>query len=71
MSTVLPVGARLLAQDDEGRVYLFADHLVVERRIGGKRIETRLPAGDLDWLWNWSQLLASACDALAVQAYIG
>jgi hypothetical protein len=60
-----------LAQDDEGRAYLFADHLVVERRMGGKRIEARLPAGDMDWLWDWSQLLASACDALAAQQLMG
>lgn len=71
MSAVLPVGARLLAQDDEGRAFLFADQLVIERRMAGKRFETRLPAGDVDWLWDWSQLLASACDVLAGQQLMG
>lgn len=71
MSAGLPVGARLLAQDDAGRAYLVADHLVIERRMAGKRIETRLPVGDLDWLWDWSQLLSSACDVLAGQQLMG
>lgn len=69
MSTSLPDGAILLARDEDGRAFVFGDHLVIERKAPtGKRVEIRLPAGDLDWLWNWSQLMQAACDRLAVHA---
>lgn len=61
----LPLGATLLAQDEEGRAFRSGDALVIERTIGGKRIETRLPL-DLEWLWSWMQLATAACDQLAV-----
>lgn len=61
----LPVGAVLLAQDDEGRAFRSGDALVIERTFAGKRIETRLPT-DLEWLWSWMQLATAACDQLAV-----
>lgn len=61
----LPLGALLLAQDEEGRAYRSGDALVIERTIGGKRIETRLPV-DLEWLWSWMELATAACDQLAV-----
>ena len=65
MSAVLPDGAVLLAKDDQGRVFQFGDQLVIDRSFNGKRIETRLPVGDLDWLWRWNNLFRDACDTLA------
>jgi hypothetical protein len=65
VSAVLPDGAILLAKDDQGRLYQFGDQLVIERSFNGKRIETRLPVGDLDWLWRWAELFRDACDTLA------
>lgn len=50
MTTVLPDGALLLAKDDQGTIYEFGDQIVIDARFTGKRIETRLPVGDLDWL---------------------
>lgn len=70
VSTVLPVGAKLLAKDDDGRVYQFGDHLVVERWFAGKLVEVRLPVGDLDWLWDWSELLRTACDQLTARTLV-
>lgn len=70
-SKVLPVGATLLAQDDQGgRVYQFGDQLVIERWFAGKLVEVRLPVGDLDWLWDWSELLRAACDLLSARMLI-
>ena len=57
----LPLGALLLAQDEEGRAYRSGDALVIERTFVGKRVETRLPV-DQEWLWSWMQLATSACD---------
>ena len=65
MSAVLPDGAILLAKDDQGRLYQFGDQLVIERSFNGKRIETRLPVNDLDWLWRWSDMLNDAVLVLA------
>lgn len=67
MSSTLPEGAKLLAKDDQGQAYQFGDQLVIERRFGSKRIEARLPHGDLDWLWNWSELMREACEVLAAR----
>lgn len=61
----LPLGALLLAQDEEGRAFRLGDALVIERTFGGKRVEARLPV-DLEWLWSWMQLATAACDQLAV-----
>jgi hypothetical protein len=61
----LPLGAILLAQDEEGRAFRSGDALVIERTFGGKRVETRLPL-ELEWLWSWMELVTSACDQLAV-----
>lgn len=60
----LPTGAVVLAQEDEDRVYRFGDQVIVEAVFAGKRVETRLPA-DLEWLWNWHELLAAGCDRMA------
>lgn len=60
----LPVGAALLAQDGDSRVFRFGDQVVVESTFAGRRIETRLPA-DLEWLWSWHALLETGCDRLA------
>lgn len=57
----------MLARDEDGRAYLIGDQLVIERTFAGKRIETRLPMADLEWLWEWSELLRAACDALTVE----
>ena len=65
MTTVLPNGALLLAKDDQGTIYEFGDQIVIDARFTGKRIETRLPVGDLDWLWRWNDLLEDACKVLA------
>lgn len=65
MTTVLPDGAVLLAKDGQGTIYQFADQLVIESRFNGKRIETRLPVADLDWLWRWNNLFRDACDTLS------
>jgi hypothetical protein len=65
VSSILPDDAILLARDDQGQAYQFGDQLVIERRFGGKRIEARLPGADLDWLWNWNELMRDACQMLA------
>ena len=64
MAGKLPQGAVLLANEDQGRVFRVGDALVIESTFGGKRVETRLPA-DLEWLWNWHEMLEAACDRLA------
>lgn len=63
----LPVGAVLLAQDDDGRAFRAGDALVIERMFCGKRVETRLPI-DPEWLWLWMELVTAACDQLAMLA---
>lgn len=55
----------MLAKSDQGQVFEFGDQLVIETRFNGKRVETRLPINDLDWLWSWSELLKEACELLA------
>lgn len=57
----------MLARDDQGQAFVFGDQLVIERQFAGKVVTTRLPAGDLDWLWDWSQLLTAACERLAAR----
>jgi hypothetical protein len=64
MST-LPDGAIWLATANQGRAFEFGDQLVIDCSFNGKRIETRLPVGDLDWLWRWADLFRDACDTLA------
>ena len=65
MTTDLPKGAVLLAKDGQGQIFQLGDQIVIDARFNGKRIETRLPVGDLDWLWRWNNLFWDACDTLA------
>lgn len=60
----------MLARDDQGQAYQFGDQIVIERRFGTKQVTTRLPVGDLDWLWDWSELLRTACDQLTARMLV-
>lgn len=40
--------------------------LVLKYDHAGSVIEVRLPA-DLEWIWNWAELLREACEALALR----